>query len=232
MSEQAMVRVQDLWKSFDKGGHRIDVLKGVNVEIFANDRISIVGKSGSGKSTLLHILGALDRPSRGTILLNQAATQINIFELPAKEIDALRNQQVGFVFQFHHLLPDHTALGNVMMPLIIRGEKRTVAEQRAEDVLTRVGLHHRITHRPGEMSGGEQQRVAIARALIHEPTLLLAEEPTGNLDPKTSAEIIELLMGLQEEVERALILVTHDHGLAQLCSRKFDLVNGSLVEAS
>ena len=118
---------------------------------------------------------------------------------------------VGFIFQFHHLLPDHNAIGNVMMPLIIRGEKRSVAADRAEQILARVGLAHRLTHRPGELSGGEQQRVAIARALIHEPKLLLADEPTGNLDPKTAQGIMELLMGLQEDVTRAMILVTHDH---------------------
>jgi len=231
---KTIASIQDLWKTFEKGGHQIDILKGINLDISSGDRISIVGKSGSGKSTLLHILGALEGPSKGTILMQdpKGSNLLNLFEFPPGKIDALRNQMVGFIFQFHHLLPDHNAVGNVMMPLIIRGEKRSVAVQRAENLLQKVGLAHRLKHLPGELSGGEQQRVAIARALVHKPTLLLADEPTGNLDPKTSAEIMELLMGLQEDVTRAMIMVTHDHSLAQTCSRRFDLVHGLLQEVS
>jgi lipoprotein-releasing system ATP-binding protein len=227
-----IVSLKNLWKTFNKGGQQINVLCGINLDIHAGERISIVGKSGSGKSTLLHILGALDVPTKGGLNIRTADGEIprNIFDLPNHKVDSIRNLLVGFIFQFHHLLPDHNAVGNVMMPLVIKGERKSIAEKKAKEILKRVGLENRFTHRPGELSGGEQQRVAIARALIHRPRLLLADEPTGNLDPKTSSEIMELLIGLQEDVTGAMIMVTHDHTLAKLCEKRFDLKNG-LLEA-
>ena len=152
----------------------------------------------------------------------------DVYRMPAKKIDAIRNQRIGFIFQFHHLLPDHNAVGNVAMPLIIGGLSKSEAADRAAVLLDRVGLGHRTHHKPGELSGGEQQRVAIARALIHQPDLILADEPTGNLDPQTAQSILELLLELRTEVTGALVVVTHDHNLARSCSRRLQLVGGVL----
>ncbi|MEC8380986.1 MAG: ABC transporter ATP-binding protein [Myxococcota bacterium] len=223
-----MIEIRGLWKRFEKGGEVIEVLKGIDLEVFAGDRISIVGQSGSGKSTFLQILGTLDRPSEGTVNWNGQP----IFELTDHKVDQLRNQNIGFVFQFHHLLPDHTACRNVALPLIIGGVPVSDAEQKACALLERVGLGHRFFHKPGELSGGEQQRVAIARALVNRPKLLLADEPTGNLDPKTAEQIMELLLSLQSEIGGALVMVTHDIELAQGCPRRLTLVDGQFVEAS
>ena len=224
MSNQLIVSAQNIRKVFHKGGEQIEVLQGVELDVFVGDSISIVGQSGSGKSTLLHIIGALDRPTSGDLEMNDKS----VFQLPNAQIDAIRNQQVGFIFQFHHLLPDHDALGNVAMPLVIKGESVVQARQKAAKILGKVGLDHRFHHKPGELSGGEQQRVAIARALVHRPQLILADEPTGNLDPKTATEIMELLMNLTADTEGALVVVTHDHRLADLCQRRFNLVMGKL----
>jgi lipoprotein-releasing system ATP-binding protein len=221
-----IVSVRNLDKSFHKAGEEIKVLQHVALDVFSGDSISIVGQSGSGKSTLLQILGALDRPSSGELLMEGK----NVFKLANHKIDAIRNQKVGFIFQFHHLLPDHDATGNVAMPLIIKGESVQKARQEAVEVLKKVGLSHRLEHKPGELSGGEQQRVAIARALVHKPQLILADEPTGNLDPKTATEIMELLMKLTAETEGALVIVTHDRKLADRCQRRFNLVMGQLEE--
>jgi lipoprotein-releasing system ATP-binding protein len=224
---EPMIEVRELWKSFKKGGEEIEVLRGIDLDIFIGDRISIVGQSGSGKSTFLQILGTLDFPTKGQIKWGPQST----FDLPAKEIDLLRNQNIGFIFQFHHLLPDHSAVLNVALPLIVSGTSRSVAENKARALLERVGLSHRLEHKPGELSGGEQQRVAIARALVTGPKLLLADEPTGNLDPKTADQIMGLLMELQSEIDGALVMVTHDVELAQGCPRRLTLVDGQFVEA-
>lgn len=222
-----MISIRSLRKHFEKGGEVIEVLKGIDLDIFAGDRISIVGQSGSGKSTFLQILGTLDRPSEGDVHWDGQPT----FELNDRKVDQLRNHNIGFVFQFHHLLPDHTACRNVALPLIIGGTPVADAENRACQLLERVGLAHRFYHKPGELSGGEQQRVAIARALVNSPKLLLADEPTGNLDPKTAAQIMELLLSLQSETGGALVMVTHDIELAQGCPRRLTLVDGQFVEA-
>ena len=224
-----ILRARGLAKSFHKGGREIPVLQAVDVEIARGEDISIVGQSGSGKSTLLQILGALDRPSRGELhLANSSGKLQDVYQLAASQIDRIRNQRIGFIFQFHHLLPDHDALGNVCMPLIIGGMSKQVAAPKGKALLERVGLAHRVHHKPGELSGGEQQRVAIARALIHQPDLILADEPTGNLDPQTAQSILQLLLELRTEVTGALVVVTHDHHLARKCSRRLQLVNGAL----
>jgi lipoprotein-releasing system ATP-binding protein len=226
MSEP-IIKINSLWKVFEKGSEKIEVLRGVNLDIFSGDHISIVGQSGSGKSTFLHVLGTLEAPTSGQIQLGEQ----DIFSLAPKEIDRLRNEQIGFVFQFHNLLPDHTALRNVALPLMVSGLALSQAEQQAELLLDRVGLVDRRYHKPGELSGGEQQRVAIARALVTKPKLLLADEPTGNLDPKTAAKIMALLLSLHEESGGALVMVTHDDELAQRCPRMLTLVGGQFVES-
>ncbi|MEL6342750.1 MAG: ABC transporter ATP-binding protein [Myxococcota bacterium] len=222
------VQMQGLSKVFIKGQERIDVLTDLNLDIAAGDRISIVGESGSGKSTFLHILGTLDRPSSGKVLLDGQ----DVFSRPAREVDALRNREIGFIFQFHHLLPDHNALYNVMMPAIIAGANPRAAEARAESLLRKVGLGARLTHKPGKLSGGEQQRVAIARAMMRQPALLLADEPTGNLDPRTSGTVLEMMLALHEEVGSTLVVVTHSRDLANQFSRRLNLVGGRFEERS
>ena len=228
MSER-ILEAKGLAKSFHKGGLEIPVLKAVDMTIDRGEDISIIGQSGSGKSTLLQLLGALDKPTEGELWLADTAGKMqNVFKLPAHYIDQIRNRRVGFIFQFHHLLPDHDALNNVCMPLFIAGVSSHEAHKQGQELLEKVGLGHRVHHKPGELSGGEQQRVAIARALIHQPDLILADEPTGNLDPETSASILQLLLELRTEVTGALVMVTHDHNLARTCSKRLQLVNGVL----
>jgi lipoprotein-releasing system ATP-binding protein len=231
MSEQSAqrglpVRLSQVSKRYKKGGRDIEVLQDVNVEIAAGEAVSIVGPSGCGKSTLLHLLGTLDRPTTGDIFLgDKCYTQAD----PAA-LDRLRNQMIGFVFQFHHLLPEQTAQGNVAMPLLIRGMPRSAAYAKASSVLDSVGLSHRLSHRPGELSGGEQQRVAIARALVTRPGLILADEPTGNLDPKTAAEVFEGFLELNSSLGSTLVVVTHSLELASRFPRRFQVVDGRLEE--
>lgn len=232
-TESAVIlSAKNLVKTFHKADNTIDVLKGVSLDIRVGDHISIVGQSGSGKSTFLQLLGILDAPTSGVLKIFDPSVQqdalIDPFAQSPAVIDSIRNHLVGFVFQFHHLLPDHTALRNVMMPLMIRGEATSVAQQQATEILARVGLGERLHHRPGELSGGEQQRVAIARALVHRPRLILADEPTGNLDPETAAEVMELLLELTAAVDGALVMVTHDLQLAARCDQQYRLVSGLL----
>ncbi len=222
----ARVEVMDLVKNFQKGGRLIEVLKGVDLLLEPGDAVAIVGPSGSGKSTFLQILGTLDRPTSGLVLLDDR----KVFRLPEREVDRLRNRRIGFVFQFHHLLPDQTAQGNVALPLIIQGTSTEEALSVAQARLERVGLGQRLTHYPSELSGGEQQRVAIARALVMDPGLLLADEPTGNLDPKTAETVFELLLELNQEHGSTLVVVTHADALAQRFARRFEVVDGGLVE--
>ena len=224
-----ILKASGLSKVFHKAAVEIPVLRSIDIEISRGEDISIIGQSGSGKSTLLQLLGALDKPSAGELhLADRNGVMQNVFQLPPQKIDQIRNQRVGFIFQFHHLLPDHDALNNVCMPLYISGVKTQIAHQQGRSLLEKVGLAHRIHHKPGELSGGEQQRVAIARALIHQPDVILADEPTGNLDPQTAQSILQLLLDLRTEVTGALIMVTHDHNLARTCSRRLQLVNGVL----
>ena len=223
---ESLLKLIDLYKTFHKSGTRIEVLRGVNLDISYKESIAIVGQSGSGKSTFLQILGLLDRPSKGNIqFFGHTPTSMS-----KSRIDKLRNQEIGFIFQFHHLLPDHSASQNVMMPLLIAGVSERKARERANVILERVGLQDRLEHRPGELSGGEQQRVAIARALIAKPKLVLADEPTGNLDPATAASIMDLLLSLTKELEGSLVMVTHNLELAKRCHRVLRLQEGLFTE--
>ena len=221
-----LVQIEGLSKSFTKESSRIDVLSDLDLEMKPGERVSIVGQSGSGKSTFLHVLGTLDRPTSGTVKFDGQ----DVFQRSRRQLDRLRNREIGFIFQFHHLLPDHDALHNVMMPAIIAGEPPAVARERAKMLLERVGLGHRLTHRPGKLSGGEQQRVAIVRALMRRPALLLADEPTGNLDPRTSEAVLEQMLELNEEVGSTLVVVTHSHNLAARFDRRLTLLDGRFVE--
>lgn len=220
------VEIRSLSKRFIKDRSRIDVLTDLNLELQPGERVSIIGQSGSGKSTFLHVLGTLDRPTSGQVLFDGK----DVFKNTSKKLDRLRNQRVGFVFQFHHLLPDHDALRNVMMPAVIAGVDSAKARERAQSLLEQVGLQDRLTHRPGKLSGGEQQRVAIARALMRRPSLLLADEPTGNLDPRTSDAVLEQMLELNKEVGSTLVVVTHSHELAAKFDRRLTLRDGRFVE--
>ncbi|MFU8819768.1 MAG: ABC transporter ATP-binding protein [Desulfurivibrio sp.] len=206
----------------------LTVLRGADLRIAAGETIAVVGSSGSGKTTLLHILGTLDRPSQGRVLYNGR----DVFAQSSDQLAAFRNRTIGFVFQFHHLLPEFSALENVMLPGLIAGLPPRTARQRAEALLQQVRLDARTTHRVGELSGGEQQRVAIARALIMQPRLLLADEPTGNLDPKTGEAVFELIRELNRELGLALVMVTHNYRLAARLDRVLRLEAGQLQEIS
>jgi lipoprotein-releasing system ATP-binding protein len=216
--------INDIYKSYGQGMNRVEVLKGITLSINEKDTIALVGASGAGKSTLLHIMGALERPTSGKILFNGK----DIFQLSDSSLASLRNRSIGFVFQFHHLLPEFTALENVMMPALIGGIKRESAKEMAEELLEDVGIGHRLSHKPGELSGGEQQRVAIARALVLSPPLLLADEPTGNLDTKTGEEVHELLSEIHEKKGITLVIVTHNENLASRMKKIVRLVDGRI----
>jgi lipoprotein-releasing system ATP-binding protein len=219
-----MIAVRALSKSFITDRGRVDVLKEIDFDIRAGERIAVVGSSGAGKTTLMHLLGGLDRPSSGSVLFAEK----NIFHYSAQELDAFRNRSIGFVFQFHQLLPEFSALENVMMPALIGRSPAKEAEAEASAILTAVGLGHRLDHKPGQLSGGEQQRVAIARSLIMSPKLLLADEPTGNLDSATSDEILALLDHLHAERDLTIIVVTHSEKVAGHMDRIIRMVDGSL----
>jgi lipoprotein-releasing system ATP-binding protein len=213
-------------KAFARDGDRLEVLKGVSLTVAVGELVAIVGPSGVGKSTLLHLLGGLERPSGGTIRYGET----DLAGLSDVALARFRNRYVGFVFQFHQLLPEFTALENVMLPLLIRREAVAEASGRAAQLLTRVGLGGRLSHRPGELSGGEQQRVAIARALVGEPSVLLADEPTGNLDSKTGEEVFELLREINRERQLTCILITHNEVLARRADRVLRMLDGRFVE--
>jgi lipoprotein-releasing system ATP-binding protein len=223
-----LLAVKNLDRSYAIGGHRIEVLKGLELTVAKQDTIAVVGASGVGKSTLLHILGALDHPTGGEVLFEGR----NIFQLSPQELARFRNRKIGFVFQFHHLLPEFNALENTMMPILIDRGGKAEARTRAEEILTRLGLQDRLKHRIGELSGGEQQRVAIARALIQSPGLVLADEPTGNLDRKTGMQILKLFMELNREQGITLIMVTHNLELAEQFHRVIEIRDGQVKESA
>jgi lipoprotein-releasing system ATP-binding protein len=222
MSE--LLAVRDLRKSFTEGATEIHVLRGANFDLAEGERVAVVGQSGVGKSTLLHILGTLDRPTSGQILFRGK-------ELPLNDETSLcqfRNRQIGFVFQFHYLLPDFSAIENVMFPALIQGMDAQQARSEGERLLESVGLKDRMSHRPGKLSGGEQQRVAVARAVILQPSLVLADEPTGSLDLRIGEEVQELLFQLNQEQKIALIVATHNHEFANRIGRRIELRDGQL----
>jgi lipoprotein-releasing system ATP-binding protein len=221
----ALLEVVDLYKSFGTGAGRVEVLRGISLRVAAGETIALVGASGAGKSTLLHVMGTLDRPTSGRVLV----AGDDLFRLGETALATFRNRSIGFVFQFHHLLQEFTALENVMMPLLISGRKRSEAADVSAGLLGEVGLTHRLTHKPGELSGGEQQRVAIARALVLSPSLLLADEPTGNLDMKTSEGVHDLLMDIHHSKGITLIIVTHNERLAARMGKTIHLVDGKVM---
>lgn len=225
MQESAVLSCRNLGKSYEEGPQSVVVLEGLQLELHPGERVAIVGSSGSGKSTLLNMLGGLDTPSTGSVWL--AGEELSA--LSEKERGLLRNRSLGFVYQFHHLLPEFTALENVCMPLLIGRTPIAEARQRATELLGRVGLGHRLAHKPSELSGGERQRVAIARALVNRPGLVLLDEPTGNLDNHTAQGIEDLMRELSSASRTAFLVVTHDMELAQQMDRILRLENGKLV---
>jgi lipoprotein-releasing system ATP-binding protein len=219
-----LIEVRNLYKSFNGDLGKVEVLRGIELDIARSERVAVVGASGAGKTTLMHILGGLDRPSEGEVRFEDK----NVFALRGTALDAFRNRTIGFVFQFHQLLPEFSALENVMMPALIAGHDRRRAEASARELLDEVGLEHRYGHKPGQLSGGEQQRVAIARALVMAPRLLLADEPTGNLDSATSEAIYQLLQQLHARHGLTMVIVTHSERLAARMDRVLRMTDGRL----
>jgi lipoprotein-releasing system ATP-binding protein len=223
--QEPLISVIDVRKSFITNGNRVDVLRGVDLKIYGDDMVAIVGTSGVGKSTLLHVLGTLERPDRGEVLYRGES----VFHYDDQRLASFRNQTIGFVFQFHHLLPEFNALENTLMPALIMGMSTQEACDRAEAILTRVGLKDRLRHHVGELSGGEQQRVAVARSLVLKPSILLADEPTGNLDTRTAESIHDLLISLNRDDGITAVVVTHNMRLAEKLSRRVTLVDGKAL---
>jgi lipoprotein-releasing system ATP-binding protein len=223
-----VLEARDVQRAFRQGPIDLEVLRGVNLSVAAGERLAIIGASGSGKTTLLQILGGLDRPTAGHVRI--AGQDINALDENTR--GQLRNRTLGFIYQFHHLLPEFSALENVAMPLLVRRESRSAAEKRARAILERVGLDERLVHRPHELSGGERQRAAVARALVTGPALVLADEPTGNLDGANAESVFALMLELNRELATSLIVVTHDRRLAARMDRILELERGNLVERS
>tara|TARA_B100001971_G_scaffold214832_1_gene254739 strand:+ start:7333 stop:8001 length:669 start_codon:yes stop_codon:yes gene_type:complete len=222
-----MINATNLHKSFHLNNASIEVLKGITLEIPCGEMLAIVGASGVGKSTLLHLIGALDRPTSGIVEFNGE----RVFEQSDSQLAQFRNRHIGFVFQFHHLLPEFTAVENVRLPGLIMGDSTDTATSRAIDTLNDFGLGHRLSHRPGELSGGEQQRVAIARAVLNNPALVLADEPTGNLDTQTGQDVFQLFRDLNQKQGTTFVLVTHNEALSVQADRVLHMVDGRLEYA-
>jgi lipoprotein-releasing system ATP-binding protein len=217
-----MIRLEQLTKTFVKDGNRIEVLRGIDLTVERGDSLALLGVSGAGKSTLIHIVGTLDHPTSGALYIND----LDVFRWSEKELAEFRNRKIGFVFQFHHLLPEFTSLENTMMPALIGGLSKGEARKKARTILAELGLEHRLTHKPGELSGGEQQRVALARAMVMEPEILLADEPTGNLDTETGKKVEDLLVDFNKNKNVTLVVVTHNKSLADRMSRSIGLRDG------
>ncbi|MBK1781151.1 lipoprotein-releasing ABC transporter ATP-binding protein LolD [Advenella sp. WQ 585] len=218
------LQAKSIVKYYEDGNTRLDILKGIDLDVEQGEMVAIIGASGSGKSTLLHTLGLLDEPTSGEVLVNGARTA----GLSEKQRSHIRNESLGFVYQFHHLLPEFSALDNVAMPLIVRRMDRAKARKMAEQVLAKVGLAQRVTHKPSQLSGGERQRVALARALVANPVCVLADEPTGNLDRETAQNMFSLLKSVNKEFNTAFVIVTHDPKLAELADRQLVMEKGLL----
>ena len=219
-----MIKANGIHKSYNT----LHVLKGVNLEIAAGEIVSIVGKSGAGKSTLLHILGTLDQPDDGSLTINNQ----DVVRLNNRKLANFRNQNIGFIFQFHHLLPEFTALENVCIPGYINQEPEAKVQERAKELLDYLGLTDRLTHKPSQLSGGEQQRVAVARALINQPGVVFADEPSGNLDSASSQELHQLLFNLRKDFGQTFIIVTHNEELALMSDRRLEMQDGRLLDTS
>ena len=225
---EAVLECRNVVREFSEGNSKLQVLRGVNLAVRPAERLAIIGASGSGKTTLLQIMGGLDEPTEGGVLVNGAP----MHGTNERAKGDLRNKYIGFIYQFHHLLPEFTAEENVAMPLLIRREPKPEALRKARDLLGRVGLGERLTHKPGELSGGERQRAAVARALITRPQLVLADEPTGNLDAGNGEHVLKLMLELNEELQTSLIIVTHDHSIAERMDRILVLEDGVLKESA
>ena len=225
---EAVLECRNVVREFSEGNSKLQVLRGVNLVVRPSERLAIIGASGSGKTTVLQIMGGLDEPTEGGVLVNGAP----MHGTNEKAKGDLRNKYIGFIYQFHHLLPEFTAQENVAMPLLIRREPKPDALGKARDLLGRVGLGERLTHKPGELSGGERQRAAVARALITRPQLVLADEPTGNLDAGNGEHVLKLMLELNEELHTSLIIVTHDHSIAERMDRILVLEVGVLKESA
>lgn len=225
MNNSVVLQCKQLTKRYEQGDLNVEVLKGVDLDIRIGQRVAIMGASGSGKSTLMHLLGGLEKPTSGSVILDG----FDLNKVGAGKLSQLRNSSLGFIYQFHHLLGEFTILENVAMPLLIGGQSIKRAQQQATELLKRVGLGHRIQHKPGELSGGERQRAAVARALINKPKCVLADEPTGNLDSKTAEQIYQLMLELNQELQVSFLVVTHDPDLAARMDHVLHMEDGLII---